>query len=518
MLSYPACVVIFLCCVFLLFFAIRSWWIAEPRTVVAPEEVEEVSLKDLSIIWTRPIKEEISCFADLSTYRQGEAPVSSPAPERSRPVYRHKEIARFYREKVDCKPFFLKDIKECVEDILKLLDDEGDCPSVVRRNSREPEKGLKTNIYDMLAKIPLYRHSVNVAREIARACKQQAVVPKAVIAALAHDLGKIPSYQEKAYSTGDHPHIAPMVLGTLESFNKLPFAEDILEAVRFHHRPNPEQDLAQKLKDADQASRSKEIAAMLKAEGKRGSVETGQEDEEPPIGHSPEVPEDLAAVAGQTGTSPPAPPEEEPGSSPEEEIDANEAVFGSGGEVDMDIFGSEERGDERIVNRKVEIGWFEPIGALAYIQLFINRMKGGRFGAFSMPDGYVYVEADFFWKVAKKMSRGDPSLLVADSDIQTRRNIMFSMVDRLKKEANAIAGEFLGEGYFMARFILNPESDNPRELCFIPFLAQAFGEPVSILEARKIARLREIVKVVPKHQLPKEGDGAGSINRLYGSE
>lgn len=507
-------IAIILYCILLLFLAIRRWCKSEPEPVEVPEKEELVTLEDLSLIWTLPIKDKIVSLADLSKYRRSETPVNRPAPERPRPVFQHKEITCFYKEKVDCKPFFLKDIRECAEDILKLLDDEGDCPSVVRRNSKEPEKGLKTNIYEMLEKIPLYRHSLNVAEEIARLCTHEAVVPKAVIAALAHDLGKITSYQEKAYSTGDHPHIAPMVLETLTSFNKLAFGGDIIEAVRCHHRPNPEKDLAQKLKDADQAARTKEVATMLKAEGKRGAVETGQGNEEPLVEESPEAPENLQPVAGQTGTPP---PEEIPAIPPEEEIDANEAVFGSGGEVDMDIFGSKERGGARIVNRKVEIDWFDPIGALTYIKLFINRMKGGRFVAFSMPDGYVYVEPGFFWEVAKKLSRRDTKLLLADADVQTRLNIMFSMVERLKKETDAIAGEFLGKGYFMARFILNPESDNPRDLYLIPFLAQAFGDPVSVLEAKKIARLREIVKVVPENLLSKKDDGVESLNRLYGS-
>ena len=93
---------------------------------------------------------------------------------------------------------------------------------------------------------------------------------------------------------------------------------------------------------------------------------------------------------------------------------------------------------------------------------------------------------------------------------------MFSMVERLKNETDSIAVEFLGKGYFMARFIINPESDTSRELCFIPFLACAFGEPVSNLEARKVARLREIVKIVPKHCIRKDADDAGSGIRLSG--
>ena len=513
MLIFLVCIAIMLCCLILLFFALRSWWMGGSRPVpIVAHATEEVSLEDLSLVWTRPIKEKINCFADLPRYRQDKAPAKGPEPQRSRPVFRHEEIERFYREKVEGKPFFLKDIRECAEDILKLLDDVGECPSVVNKNTKEAEKRLKTDIYDLLKQVPLYLHSLNVAREITRHCKQQAVMPKAIIAALAHDLGKIPSYQDKAYSTGDHPHIAPMVLGTLESFNKLAFAEDIIDAVRCHHRPNPESDLAQRLKDADQDARTKELAPLLNAAGLKGEVENGKGKEEPLLDLIPEDREEQQPADKQKSVPAHLPVEEEQ-EDPGDEIDANEVIFGSGGEVDPDIFGSEERGEERIVNRKVEIGWFDPHAALDYIKPFINRMKGGRFAVFSMPDGYVYAEAFFFWKVAQKLSRGDTRLHLAEADIQARRNIMFSMVERLKKEANAIAGEFLGEGYFMARFVLNPESDKPKELCFIPFLAQAFGDPVSILEARKVARLREIVKVVPKHCLEKETTVFGSGKR-----
>ena len=373
MLTSLVCIVI-VSCLLLLFFVIRTWLKKEARSVFV-HKLEKVSLKDLSLIWTHPIGEEIACFADLSRYRQGEATVNKPDSHRSRPVFRHEQIARFYREKVDGKPFFIKDIRKCAEDILKLLDEAGDCPSVVNRNSREPEKYLNTDIYDLLKQIPLYRHSLNVATEIARLCKQEAVVPKAIIAGLAHDLGKIPSFQEKAYATGDHPHIAPMVLGTLESFNKLQFADDIIEAVRCHHRPNPELDLAQKLKDADQSSRNNELAPLLKTEKRVDIIETRQrnEDRDDPSG---------------------------------EGIDAYETIFGSGGEVDREIFGSGEREDEQIVNRKVEIDWFDPNAALAYIKQFINRMKGGRFAVISMPNGYVYAETFFFWNVAKKTFQG----------------------------------------------------------------------------------------------------------------
>ncbi|HOI17407.1 MAG TPA: hypothetical protein PK036_13795, partial [Geobacteraceae bacterium] len=164
--------------------------------------------------------------------------------------------------------------------------------------------------------------------------------------------------------------------------------------------------------------------------------------------------------------------------------------------------------DERIENTLVPIEWFDPAATLSYLKQFINRMKGGRFVAFSMPDGTVYVQVAFFWMAVKRLSRNDSKLLAADADIQARRDIMFSMVERLK-ERKAIATDLLGPGFFMARFVINPDSEAPREDNFIPFRAEAFGETVSALEARKVHRLREIRRVTAKHLLEKQGSLLG---------
>jgi len=163
-----------------------------------------------------------------------------------------------------------RDVRTCAEDILTLLDQEGSCPSVVNRNSREPEKGLNTTVYAALSKVPLYRHALNVADRVVSPGGKEAAVPKLVIAGLAHDLGKLPSYQEKLFSTGDHSFIAPLVLGKLESFKKLPFASEIIEAISLHHRPKPEPDLAKRLRDADQAARKQELTDILGPERHAG--------------------------------------------------------------------------------------------------------------------------------------------------------------------------------------------------------------------------------------------------------
>lgn len=455
-----------------------------------PGEVRSTSLEELSRIWTRDNGEEVIELAELARNWRSEVSLPEKAPAREKPRFRHGEIGEFHREAVDGRPFMVPCIRDCIEELLELLDDQGDCPSVVRRNRREAEGGLDDGVFALLAGVPLYRHSLNVAREMVSLCPQKVVVPKAVIAALAHDLGKLPSYQETMYSTGDHPYIASVVLEQVESFRELPYAGEIVEAVRQHHRPQPENELAQKLKAADQSSRAREIAAAVKAGRQAHGKGTGGGDQAEAAGGEPcsrtrECREEVSLDTNPGGRG------------------AATAVFGDGEETDRDVFGADQGDADRVVNRKVPLDWFDAAATLSYIKQFVNRMRGGRFVAFSMPDGLVYVQVSFFWQAAKKLSGNSPQLLAADADIQARRNIMYSMVERLREENSAIATDLLGEGFYMAKFVINPDSGNSREASYIPFRAEAFGEPVSLLEAKKVARLREIRSVVPRRSLQK---------------
>jgi hypothetical protein len=363
------------------------------------------------------------------------------------------------------------------------------------------EGKLETNVFARLAGLPLYCHSLNVAREMAARCSQPLMAPKEVITGLAHDLGKLTSYQEAMYCTGDHPLIAPTVLEKIESFRNLTYAEEVADAVRQHHRAQPESDLAKRLKSADQICRTREIAAMLGPVdkvplGEKGTMDRHGEKDTPrkPVAEIPEPP---------VQTSSDSPKKPNGAVTPDECQAANVTVFGAYPDQDPDIFGATGGMDERIVNTLVPIEWFDPAATLSYLKQFINRMKGGRFVAFSMPDGTVYVQVAFFWMAAKRLSKNDSKLLVADADIQVRRDIMFSMVELLK-ERKAIATDLLGPGFFMARFVINPDSEAPREDNFIPFRAEAFGELISTLEARKVHRLREIRRVTAKHLLEKQ--------------
>jgi len=504
MLKWIAGIFLFLVILFLIRLIRGKKILPEPVPVKPPLKEKSIQLGNLSQVWTGEERERVIRLADLSKHWRIPPAVKEGEPERERPGFSHAEIDRFYRTWVEGKPNMTDNVLLCVEELLKLLDREGDCPSVVNLNSNEVESKLETDVYVVLASLPLYRHSLNVAEELASRCGQKLLAPMAVITGLAHDLGKLPSHQEIFYKTGDHPFIAPIILESIASFMKLNYCQDVMEAIRQHHRPQPETDLGKRLKNADQVCRNHEIAFLLEQQKTGGHADKATVDQ----ASGAATPEPVSNPGEHVDEAVPAP---EPPPSPEKmrnrveerkTVEARVTVFGGYPDQDPDLFGITAGKEGKIENTLVPIEWFDPASMLVYLKQFINRMKGGRFFTFSMPDGIVYIQVAYFWQVAKRLSRNHPTLLAADADIQARRDIMFSMVERLK-EKKAIATDLLGPGFFMAVFVINPGSEAPREENLIPFRAEAFGEPVSILEARKVHRLKEIRQVVAKHLLER---------------
>ena len=118
-----------------------------------------------------------------------------------------------------------------------------------------------------------------------------------------------------------------------------------------------------------------------------------------------------------------------------------------------------------------------------------------------MANGYVYVQVGLLWSVTKKVARinGDPSVLIADSDEELRTNILYSIVERLKTEANAIARGLIRDGYFSAPFVVTMRDGTVHsKASYVPFNLEAFGMLTSELESQKYGKVREIVDVTPK--------------------
>ena len=130
------------------------------------------------------------------------------------------------------KPLFEKfpQQKAVCERILKLLDREGNCPSVVDIHG-DVEGNWDENTYRLLAQTTLLDHSLNVAEQVVQILsdnKAWHVIPDTMVAALAHDLGKLQSLRGYLYSLGEHPLAAGRPLAGIAGFNELPKKDEIL--------------------------------------------------------------------------------------------------------------------------------------------------------------------------------------------------------------------------------------------------------------------------------------------------
>lgn len=243
----------------------------------------------------------------------------------------------------------------------------GDCPSVVNARG-ELEATLDKNAYDVLAKTTLLQHTLHVAEELLKLIPRGPMTPKAIITALGHDLGKIPIYREKLYSMGDHPLIGITVLDRIKGFNEISYSKEIVSAVKEHHR-SPKYLLAEKLKEADQNARRKEMAENVMV-------------------HEPEAGGQASKVAAQKPSQP------------------------------VDVFGAETSEKQEIKLKELDLLWFNADEFLNEMKPYINQLYGGRFDAFSMPDGYVYFQTKVLREVSKKLAKkhGDMSVIANDMD------------------------------------------------------------------------------------------------------
>lgn len=165
--------------------------------------------------------------------------------------------------------------RELLDELLRLLYEEGDVPSVVGWrgktsdseyvNLREHKHFLK-----ILQGISLYDHTYNVlkaALDIARGCLRQRhdlLFPSIITAALAHDIGKIPSlWRSSTTKRHDHESVgAAKLKDMLASQGNEVFKESVAKAIRLHHSGTDDDDtIAKIIMEADIRAREYEITS-----------------------------------------------------------------------------------------------------------------------------------------------------------------------------------------------------------------------------------------------------------------
>lgn len=205
-------------------------------------------------------------------------PVDQNVDERKIIYWKNPKITAFQLKHVIPYTKSLKNIGawEPIHRILRILDENANCPSV-RQTYDDIEshewKNCKegARCYDILARVSLVEHSLNVAAILIDGKSRQSAdylmqLGRFLILGLSHDLGKIPGIDKKdGYKSRemDHTVSSQRVLMKLlpENFRS---RSEILDAVRDHHYTgdgsNP---LTKLLKDADQKARQKELQERM---------------------------------------------------------------------------------------------------------------------------------------------------------------------------------------------------------------------------------------------------------------
>ncbi|MDA8161266.1 MAG: HD domain-containing protein [Desulfobacteraceae bacterium] len=446
-----------------------------------PVVVKEIQLSDLSALWTKDGNVKTIHISKLSPLWRDERII---AKEKEVPLPIHPRAAAF-RDKLQHWAWFGKFPQQravCIQ-LLALLDREGHCPSVVNL-PRDVEGSWDENTFRILAKTTLLDHSLNVAEQVVRLLSESKawhVIPDTMIAALAHDLGKLASLRGYLYSLGEHPLTAERPLAGMPEFNALPKKNEILRAIRLHHKM-PDGLLGKTLKKADQLARQQELEAVVIAESTRKASETlppasaGEEEPSVPDPFPKPLPLPISAIHG----------------GPAAAWQAQADIYGETGE------GSQTATPDEAPRLMDISAWFDAAQFLEGLKTYINKMYGRRFLAFSMADGVVYFQVKALEEVARRQAERAGCMEIAtmaQRDL-TMRQVLFTIVHHLRVEHEVIARGLIKDTFFGGYFRVTRKIGKPIKGYYTPFHAEVFGS-IAEMEQAKPAMLRDIQKVSP---------------------
>jgi len=374
-------------------------------------------------------------------------PAASWRHDRTREIW-----ARFvepYRKVLEASGYLVR-----ISTLLSILDQHGHCPSVVQVTGDREHEELG-NVYGILSQVSLLDHSLNVAEKIVegmvdrRVKDPEMLVGKLLVAALGHDIGKIPGLTDAAkYSKGDHAYVSYLVLKKAVLTDTFPQREEILKAVREHHY-RVDEGLTGQLRRADHMAREMEAEQL---------ASQGQE-----IG-------DLVAALASSHTV-----DQKPVSEPRKQ----------GGQAPP----------------LLNLDWLDLDEFLQFVEPHINVEDEGHFKAFSMNNGLVYLMlslvSDTVVRLAQKHNH--PEVLVGCETKEKKRSIEYTVKTMLAQRG--FIPSFIGDGYSGARFALYDK--NGKKLTagiYMPVSAEAFKTPLSELEAKKnnCPFIKQIADVQPK--------------------
>jgi hypothetical protein len=382
----------------------------------------------------------------------------TPTPLGQTFSWRHRRIQEFYQKHVlPCEKILsVSGYLIPVNSLLSLLDTHGDCPSVIQRE-QDHEYQAVANVYDLLAKITLLDHSLNVAEQmissVARAKTRdpEMLMGKILVTALGHDIGKIPGLMDgQPARKGDHPYISYLVLKNVILTDVSPQHEEILTAVKSHHF-QVQEGFTHELRKADQAAREME-AEML-------SIKEGSAAELMHLIQEQQISESVNPVPVET---------------------------------------KKKKGK---IPNLVDLSWLELDEFFRRVEPEINRVEtGGYFRAFSMNNGLVYLMLSLVSETVIHLAKQNNHLeILVDADSkEKKRSIEYTIKTMLAEQG--LIPSFIGKGFSGARFVLIDADGRKKKVgIYMPVEARAFSKSLHELENKKnnFSVIKEIVEVRP---------------------
>jgi len=223
-------------------------------------KTEEISipLSELAPIWLKYNKEHIEIQTETI-----ENETKTEATELT-------ETGAFWVECIEPykATFQTQDCLNEAKELIGLIEKHGHNPSVVA-DGRDGESVDLISVRDNLAKVTLKEHTYTVGRTLIELIKEQyrdyeTIIPSAVVAALTHDIGKIPEMRlSGAYNTYEHPQVSVGKLTEIFTGKNITWLKDVFQAVRDHHIQS-NHTLTVLLKKADRQTRQMELAMLTK--------------------------------------------------------------------------------------------------------------------------------------------------------------------------------------------------------------------------------------------------------------
>jgi len=415
---------------------------------------QKTTFKEVSQLWTQ----EKVYFSEISKIWRKPEPQEPPKLEV--PEFLHKSINMFWRRYIGDKKEFTPERRLIISSILHILDEQGDCSSVVNQHKLEVERNLSPTDYALLEKVTLLDHSLRVTELFVKSTPHDVMAPDAIIIGLGHDLGKIPSVYGKYYATGDHPILSRFILDNLKELKDYHRRKEILSVIEEHHLSGSKYDTAHALRASDKEARQIELGKVI-----ADDMDNSRPDTLPVV---PQFPLEATNAPFTTMFNTP---------------DLVESTRKPPGSMRM----------QKGRTASPPPAWFNEDVFRKELRSRINLVLDGNWQAVSMPDGIVWVKFNTLNEAIQLASGNLPEVRGLGVDRAAQSALALSILTACE---NCLVDSILREGESATKCMVTTGKGRSMSMFLTPIKAQWFLTRPSELEAAKDDEIKRMVQKV----------------------